>query len=87
MVIQSTANGMPVDRSNPEMKKPVCDFKGCQKSLKLVDQALKCRCEGMFCKKHRDVIAHHCKKQTPLSAAARKSKHIFEKATQEGSAF
>lgn len=64
-----------------------CHFEGCNKALKLVDQALKCRCDGVFCRKHRDVIAHRCQIKSPLSAAAKKTTHVFESALREGSAY
>jgi hypothetical protein len=64
-----------------------CHYAGCTKSLKLVDALLKCRCEGIFCKKHRDVVAHKCPMQSPLSASTRKATQVYESASREGSAF
>lgn len=87
MAIKSTDSQGSNGISYVERPKPICHYKGCTKSLKLVDQALKCRCDGVFCRKHRDVVAHHCKKDAPLNVVAKKTKHVFEKANQEGSAF
>lgn len=64
-----------------------CPFEGCNKSLKFVDLAIICRCQRSFCRKHRDVIAHHCGERAPDSKSIKKSKGVFEKAIQSGSAF
>jgi hypothetical protein len=70
-----------------QTNKKQCSFEGCNKSLKFVDLAIKCRCEQSFCRKHRDVIAHKCGIKAPDRESIKKSKHVFEKAIQDGSAF
>jgi hypothetical protein len=72
--------------SNMQTKKR-CHFEGCTKSVKLVDEVLKCRCEGVFCKNHRDVIAHRCSQNVPSSASTKKATQVYESALHEGSAF
>ncbi len=84
MAIKPTGSKGQFDTNGSKL---TCNFKGCTKSLKLVDQVLKCRCEGMFCKKHRDVVAHHCKINPALKSAAAKTRGVFEQSNQEGSAY
>ena len=39
-------------------KRPRCAFDGCKKRLRITD--VKCRCESIFCKKHRLPENHEC---------------------------
>lgn len=38
----------------------VCDFEMCKKKLSLVDTTIICGCQGCFCMKHRNALAHNC---------------------------
>lgn len=37
-----------------------CADSNCNKKLTLAQQALKCRCEKIFCEAHRPIKAHDC---------------------------
>ena len=39
---------------------PRCSKEGCRKKLTLVDLTIQCKCEGYFCKKHRQPEQHDC---------------------------
>ena len=39
---------------------PRCSKEGCRKKLILVDLTIQCKCEGYFCKKHRQPEQHDC---------------------------
>lgn len=39
---------------------PRCSKEGCRKKLTLVDLTIQCKCEGFFCKKHRQPEQHDC---------------------------
>ena len=41
-------------------KKPRCAMEGCRKKLRITDT--KCRCEKIFCHKHRCAVDHKCAK-------------------------
>ena len=39
---------------------PRCSKEGCRKKLTLVDLTIQCKCQGYFCKKHRQPDQHDC---------------------------
>lgn len=39
---------------------PRCSKEGCRKKLTLVDLTIQCKCQGYFCKKHRQPEQHDC---------------------------
>ncbi len=45
---------------NDKKKKKRCNFKGCKKKLNLVDLERKCKCQKIFCSKHRTANDHNC---------------------------
>ena len=89
MAIQPTSqtSGLQPPTASKMKPKKNCHFEGCKKSLKLVDELLKCRCEGVFCRTHRDVIAHRCSQKGPSIASTTKATSVYESAFGEGSAF
>jgi len=52
----------PVEKKKRTQRKPNrCDVDDCRKKLKITDQAIgKCRCERIFCSKHRHFESHDC---------------------------
>lgn len=43
------------------MNKPKsCNFIGCKRRLKLFEYELKCKCENLYCSKHRFPENHEC---------------------------
>lgn len=43
------------------MSQKKCAFKDCKKKIKPIDEVMcQCRCEYIFCKKHRLPEQHHC---------------------------
>lgn len=49
-----------VKNGKKKKNKKRCNFHGCKKKLSLVDLERKCKCEKIFCQKHRAINNHNC---------------------------
>lgn len=65
-IIDTVENNKVVSDTNKKKdrtkkpKKPRCAMEGCRKKLRITDT--KCRCEKIFCHKHRCAVDHKCAK-------------------------
>lgn len=80
--IQSSSQKLPIDSAkvaDGEIKKiNTCQFEGCKKKVSLVQQAIPCRCDKVFCFKHLNVVAHGCIVKVEQKEGIRKAKHLYE---------
>ena len=80
--IQSNSQKLPIDSvkvADGEIKRiNTCQYEGCKKKVSLVQQAILCRCDKVFCPKHRDVVAHGCIVKVEQKEGVRKAKHLYE---------
>ena len=43
-----------------KIKKNRCNFEGCKKKLSIIDKTIVCKCNKVFCAKHRISVNHNC---------------------------
>lgn len=43
-----------------EMSKNVCNLKECSRKLSMIEAMMKCKCQYIFCTKHRLASSHNC---------------------------
>lgn len=50
------------DKKQSEITKNVntCNFEGCNKKLSLIEKTMKCKCDGVYCGKHKHANKHNC---------------------------
>lgn len=57
LIINKDSNEL---KKNKKSKKSRCNFDGCNKKLTLVDKSIICKCQKVFCPKHRISVNHNC---------------------------
>ena len=46
--------------NNKKINMDKCNFDGCNRKLSLLEKTMKCKCENVFCSRHKHAEKHEC---------------------------